>query len=58
MVTTSATGQTIGLTQDQMDELVDELGLTTVPPFNEGKTVIRLGGRRSLTGQPRAPFPR
>jgi monoamine oxidase len=38
-------GQWLGPTQDRMYELVGELGLTTVPTFNEGHTLMQLGGK-------------
>lgn len=50
-------GQWIGPTQHRMYELVAELGLATVPLFNEGKTVIQLGGRRSLMGATKGAVP-
>lgn len=50
-------GQWIGPTQDRMYELVDELHLSTVPLFNEGKTVIQLGGKRSLMGATKGSIP-
>ena len=48
-------GQWIGPTQDRMYELVGELGLSTVPTYNDGDTVFGLGrsiGR--LPGRKRA----
>lgn len=51
-------GQWIGPTQDRMYELVADLGLQTVPLFNEGKTVIQLGGKRSLMGATKGSVPR
>lgn len=51
-------GQWIGPTQDRMYELVAELGLETVPLYNEGKTVIQLGGRRSLMGSTKGAIPK
>ena len=48
-------GQWIGPTQDRMYELVAELGLSTVPTYNDGDTVFGLGrsiGR--LPGRKRA----
>ena len=49
-------GQWIGPTQDRMYELVTELGLATVPLFNEGKTVIHLGGKQTLMGATKGQF--
>lgn len=51
-------GQWIGPTQDRMYELVGELGLATVPLFNEGKTVVQLGGKRSLMGATKGSIPK
>lgn len=51
-------GQWIGPTQDRMYELVAELGLDTVPLYNEGKTVIQLGGKRSLMGATKGAIPK
>lgn len=41
-------GQWIGPTQTRMYELIEELGLETFPTWTEGKTVVQLGGKRSL----------
>ncbi|WP_121255931.1 flavin monoamine oxidase family protein [Nocardioides ferulae] len=38
-------GQWIGPTQDRMYELVGELGLETIPLYNDGDIVFTLGGR-------------
>ena len=38
-------GQWIGPTQDRMYELVAELGLETIPFYNDGDIVFSLGGR-------------
>ncbi|MCC6270183.1 MAG: flavin monoamine oxidase family protein [Microbacteriaceae bacterium] len=51
-------GQWIGPTQDRMYELVGELGLATVPLFNDGKTVIQLGGKRLLMGATKGSIPK
>lgn len=51
-------GQWIGPTQDRMYELVAELGLTTVPLYNEGKTVVKLGGKRTLMGATKGSIPK
>jgi monoamine oxidase len=51
-------GQWIGPTQDRMYALVSELGLATVPLFNDGKTVIQLGGKRSLMGATKGSIPK
>lgn len=51
-------GQWIGPTQDRMYALVAELGLATVPLYNEGKTVVQLGGKRSLMGATKGSIPK
>lgn len=44
-------GQWIGPGQTRMYELVDELGLTTVPTYDEGRHVLEIGGdRRTFSG--------
>lgn len=51
-------GQWIGPTQTRMYELVDELGLTPFPTWNEGDTLVDLGGRRSRVRPTRGATPR
>lgn len=51
-------GQWIGPGQDRMYELVDELGLSTIPLYNEGKTVIRLGRRVTQMAPTKGAVPR
>lgn len=51
-------GQWIGSTQDRMYELVGELGLSTFPTWNRGRTVVHLGGRSSSMGSGRGAVPR
>lgn len=51
-------GQWIGPTQNRMYELVAELGLETVPTWNEGDLVIRLGGKQSRMGSQRGAVPK
>ncbi|THG34294.1 flavin monoamine oxidase family protein [Glaciibacter flavus] len=51
-------GQWIGPTQDRMYELVSELGLQTVPTYNTGKTLVKLGGKKSLMGEKKGAIPR
>lgn len=51
-------GQWIGPGHNRMYELVAQHGLSTIPTFNEGQTVIRLGGKRSLMGSARGSVPR
>lgn len=51
-------GQWLGPGHDRMYGLVAELGLDTVPTYNTGKTVIHLGGRRTLMGELKGAVPR
>jgi monoamine oxidase len=51
-------GQWVGPTQDRMYELIAELGLETFPLYNEGKTVIHLGGKRTLMGEKKGAIPK
>lgn len=51
-------GQWIGPTQERMYELVEELGLTTIPLYNEGRLVLQLLGRRGLMGSAKGAIPR
>lgn len=51
-------GQWIGPTQDRMYELVADLGLTTFPTYNQGRTVVQLAGRTSTMGSGRGAVPR
>ena len=40
-------GQWVGPTQNRMYELIAELGLETFPTWNQGQTLIQLGGKTS-----------
>ncbi|HZK04522.1 MAG TPA: flavin monoamine oxidase family protein [Actinomycetaceae bacterium] len=51
-------GQWIGPSQDRMYELVGELGLGTVPTYNDGETLVQLGGKLTRMGSRRGAFPR
>ncbi len=51
-------GQWIGPTQSRMYELVAELGLETFPTWNDGRTVVDLGGKRSLVDSAPGATPR
>ena len=51
-------GQWIGPTQDRMYQLVDELGLSTVPTYNDGATLIQLGGSLSRMGTRKGAVPK
>ncbi|MET0735304.1 MAG: flavin monoamine oxidase family protein [Microbacterium sp.] len=51
-------GQWIGPTQDRMYALVSELGLTTVPTWNEGQTLIQLGGALTRMGAAKGAIPK
>lgn len=50
-------GQWIGPTQDRMYQLVAELGLQTFPKYNEGSTVVHLGGRSSRMSSAKGAVP-
>ena len=51
-------GQWIGPGQDRMYALVRELGLETFRLYNEGKTVVQLGGKRTLMAGKKGAIPR
>ena len=51
-------GQWLGPTQDRMYELVRELGLTTVPTFNEGQALVQLGGKLTRIGATKSAIPK
>lgn len=51
-------GQWIGPQHDRMHRLVRELGLTTFPLYNEGRTVVQLGGKRTLMASKKGAIPR
>jgi monoamine oxidase len=51
-------GQWLGPTQDRMYELVDRLGLSTIPTYNTGKTVVKLGGKKTLMGEKKGAVPK
>lgn len=51
-------GQWIGPTQTRMYELVAELGLETFPTWNEGQTLVHLGGRPSRMAATRGAVPK
>ncbi|MGI8756399.1 MAG: flavin monoamine oxidase family protein [Acidimicrobiales bacterium] len=51
-------GQWVGPTQNRMYELIAELGLETFPTWNEGQTLIRLGGKQSRMASNRGAVPK
>ncbi len=51
-------GQWIGPTQDRMYELVRELGLVTIPTYNEGETLVQLGGKLTRMGTSKGAVPK
>ncbi|MEV8267336.1 flavin monoamine oxidase family protein [Microbacterium sp. NPDC076911] len=51
-------GQWIGPTQDRMYELIEELGLVTIPTWNEGKTLIKLGGKLTRMDAAKGAIPK
>lgn len=51
-------GQWVGPTQDRMYELISELGLSTVPTWNDGETVFGLGRRTGRMASHRGAIPR
>lgn len=51
-------GQWVGPTQDRMHELISELGLSTVPTWNDGETVFGLGRRTGRMASHRGAIPR
>jgi monoamine oxidase len=50
-------GQWIGLTQDRVAELLDELGLVSFPSHNDGEVLLLLGGRRARMASHRGAIP-
>lgn len=51
-------GQWVGPTQNRMYELIAELGLETFPTWNEGQTLIRLGGKQTRMASNRGAVPK
>jgi monoamine oxidase len=51
-------GQWLGPTQDRMYELAAEFGLGIIPTYNDGQTLIRLGGGLSRMGATKGAIPR
>ncbi|MEP9362546.1 flavin monoamine oxidase family protein [Nocardioides sp. CN2-186] len=51
-------GQWVGPTQDRMYELIGELGLTTVPTYNDGDIVFSLCGRTGRLAGTKGAIPR
>jgi len=51
-------GQWVGPTQNRMYELIAELGLETFPTWNEGQTLVQLGGKANRMGSSRGATPR
>ena len=51
-------GQWVGPTQDRMYELIAELGLETFPTYNEGQTLVRLGGKTMRMAPKRGAVPK
>ncbi len=51
-------GQWVGPTQNRMYELIAELGLETFPTWNQGQTLIQLGGRTSRMASTRGAVPK
>jgi len=51
-------GQWIGPTQTRMYDLVDELGLETFATYNEGATLVHLGGKQTRMQPHRGAVPR
>ncbi len=51
-------GQWVGPTQNRMYELIAELGLETFPSYNDGETVIVLGGKTSRMAATRGAVPK
>jgi monoamine oxidase len=51
-------GQWLGPGQTRMYELVRELGLVTIPTWNEGHTLIGLGGRLTRMGATKGAIPK
>lgn len=51
-------GQWVGPTQNRMYELIAELGLETFPTWNQGQTLIQLGGKTSRMASNRGAVPK
>ena len=51
-------GQWVGPTQNRMYELIAELGLETFPTWNQGQTLIQLGGKTSRMAATRGAVPK
>ncbi len=51
-------GQWVGPTQTRMYELIEELGLETFPTWNEGQTLVSLGGKQSRMAANRGAVPK
>jgi monoamine oxidase len=51
-------GQWVGPTQDRMYELIAELGLETIPTFNDGDIVFSLNGRTGRLAGRKGALPR
>ncbi len=51
-------GQWVGPTQTRIYELIDELGLATFPTWNDGETVLRLGGKTTRMASHRGTVPK
>ncbi|HMS46995.1 flavin monoamine oxidase family protein [Candidatus Microthrix sp.] len=51
-------GQWVGPTQDRMYELIAELGLETFPTYNEGQTLVQLGGKTMRMAPKRGAVPK
>ena len=51
-------GQWVGPTQDRMYELIAELGLETFPTYNDGETLVQLGGTTVRMAPKRGAVPK
>lgn len=51
-------GQWVGPGQDETYNLIKEVGLTTIPTYNQGRTVISLTGKRTLMGASKGAVPK
>lgn len=51
-------GQWVGPTQNRMYELIAELGLETFATWNQGQTLIRLGGKQTRMAPTRGAVPK
>ena len=51
-------GQWIGPSQDRMYALAEEFGLGVVPTYNEGETLIQLGGKLTRMGTTKGAIPK